>query len=341
MTTSPEETPEEMVASFFSESSGTLSSVPSDFVEEDAEAIINSYQPLKRNDPTKRVLSSFLQFLPPNGKRVLAEAITTFDNETLRVLSSHLVTCILFPMKARAPTPTITPSPFPDNDETVQEVAEFMDRSPSRDVQKWLKKRCLRRDNDRCMVTGVIEDESSAAQGAPPSVYTGPTELSHIIPLSIGSWKDKKTDHKVAQIWATLRKVFPSISMEPADVNNDDNLMTLFELAHTGFGNFTLALEPTGAPHEYKILRFKKQSTALNVFLPPPNSRGDCIVRFKKHADVDLPNPVLLETHAALAKILHASGMAEYIENILEEREHVRCLSSDGTTDIGRLLFAF
>ncbi|KAJ9227116.1 hypothetical protein DTO027B5_876 [Paecilomyces variotii] len=340
MTSNLEETPDEMVASFFSQSSGTLSRVPSTFVEEEAEASINNYQPLDRNDHTKRVLSSFLQFLPPNGKRVLAEAITTFNNETLRALSRHLVTSILLPMKARAPTPTITPSPFPDNDEAVEAVAELMDRSPSRNVQKWLKERCLRRDNYRCMVTGIIEN--SAAQGAPPSAYTGSTELSHIIPLSIGSWEDKKTDHKVAQIWATLRKCFPSISMEPADVNNDDNLMTLFELVHTDFGKFTLALEPTEAPDVYKILRFEKQSTALNIFLPPPNSRGDRIVRFQKYADdVDLPSPVLLETHAALAKILHASGMAEYIEKILDEREGIRCLSSDGTTDIGRLLFAF
>lgn len=97
MTTNPEETPKEMVASFFSESSGALSSVPSNFVEEEAEASINNYQPLDSNDPTKRVLSSFLQFLPTNGKRVLAEAITTFNNETLRALSSHLVTSILVP----------------------------------------------------------------------------------------------------------------------------------------------------------------------------------------------------------------------------------------------------
>lgn len=90
----------------------------------------------------------------------------------------------------------------------------------------------------------------------------------------------------------------------------------------------------------YKILRFEKQFTALNLF-PPPNSRGDRIVRFQKYADVDLPNPVLLETHAALAKILHTSGMAKYIDDILGEREDIRGLSGDGTTDIGRLLFAF
>ncbi|KAJ9249239.1 hypothetical protein DTO207G8_6893 [Paecilomyces variotii] len=341
MTTNPEETPKEMVASFFSESSGALSSVPSNFVEEEAEASINNYQPLDSNDPTKRVLSSFLQFLPTNGKRVLAEAITTFNNETLRALSSHLVTSILVPMKARAPTPAVTPSPFDDNDDAVEAVAQVMDCPANRNSQEWLKKRCLRRDGYHCMVTNIY-DNRAAAHLIPSSAHTAPTELSHIIPLSIGSWEDNKTDHKVAQIWATLGKCFPSINMKPTEVNDDYNLMTLVSLAHSDFGNFTLAFEPTGAPNEYKILRFEKQSTFLNSALPNPNAQGDRIVTFRKHADdVDLPSPVLLETHAALAKILHASGMAEYIEKILDEREGIRCLSSDGTTDIGRLLFAF
>jgi len=79
----------------------------------------------------------------------------------------------------------------------------------------------------------------------------------------------------------------------------------------------------------------------LDRDLPPPNARGDRIVRFEKHADVELPSRVLLETHAALAKILHASGMAEYIDRIMEEREEIRCLESDGSTDIQRHLFAF
>ncbi|GAD98177.1 predicted protein [Paecilomyces variotii No. 5] len=129
--------------------------------------------------------------------------------------------------------------------------------------------------------------------------------------------------------------------MEPGDVNSDDNLMTLYQSAHTDFRNFTLALEPAEAPNVYKILRFEGQSTFVTVFLPSPNSRGYRIVRFQKYADVDLPNPTLLETHAALAKILHASGMAKHIDDILEEREDMCGLASDGTTDIGRLLFAF
>lgn len=45
----------------------------------------------------KRVLSSFLQFLPIDGRRALAEAITVFNNDTLRALSSHLVRAILIP----------------------------------------------------------------------------------------------------------------------------------------------------------------------------------------------------------------------------------------------------
>lgn len=84
----------------------------------------------------------------------------------------------------------------------------------------------------------------------------------------------------------------------------------------------------------------RKYTTVLDILLPQPNAHGDRIVKFEKHADVDLPSPVLLQTHAALAKILHASGTAEYIDEIMEEREELRCLASNGSTNVQRLLFA-
>ena len=78
----------------------------------------------------------------------------------------------------------------------------------------------------------------------------------------------------------------------------------------------------------------------LDLFFPREDHHGDCVVRFQKHADVDLPDPVLLEMHAALAKILHASGMPEHIDDVLRKREEIRCLATDGSTNVSRLLFA-
>lgn len=72
----------------------------------------------------------------------------------------------------------------------------------------------------------------------------------------------------------------------------------------------------------------------------PVNASGEMIIRFTKPQDVDteLPSRVLLATHAAVAQILHASGMAEYVDKILDDREEIRQLSADGSTDLDRLL---
>ena len=72
--------------------------------------------------------------------------------------------------------------------------------------------------------------------------------------------------------------------------------------------------------------------------MPKPNEKGERIVEFKKHSDMALPDPVLLETHALIARILHASGMADIIDEVQEKRDSMRCLAPDGTTDVRQLL---
>lgn len=46
------------------------------------------------------------------------------------------------------------------------------------------------------------------------------------------------------------------------------------------------------------------------------------------------PHPVLLEAHAAVARILHKTAMAETMENVLRERELLPCLAFDRSTDV-------
>ncbi len=43
-----------------------------------------------------------------------------------------------------------------------------------------------------------------------------------------------------------------------------------------------------------------------------------------------LPNPIFLAIHAACAKIYHASGMREVIDQVLRDKEVVKMLSKDG-----------
>lgn len=52
-------------------------------------------------------------------------------------------------------------------------------------------------------------------------------------------------------------------------------------------------------------------------------------VTLTAHCPHLLPNANLLETHAAVAQILHVTGMGEYIDNILRERQLIRCFAPD------------
>jgi len=54
-----------------------------------------------------------------------------------------------------------------------------------------------------------------------------------------------------------------------------------------------------------------------------------------------LPHPILLQLHAAIAQILHATGMCEYLERIFRGQEELWCLASDGTTDVASRLIGF
>lgn len=63
-----------------------------------------------------------------------------------------------------------------------------MDISPSRNAsQGQPKDLCLQRDNFRCMATGIIDTNAPESEKS-ISQYSGPTELAHILPFSIGKW---------------------------------------------------------------------------------------------------------------------------------------------------------
>jgi hypothetical protein len=56
---------------------------------------------------------------------------------------------------------------------------------------------------------------------------------------------------------------------------------------------------------------------------------------------IALPDPEVLAIHAAFSRVFHASGAAEYIDQILDRDGDVtRVLSWDGASDTGLLLSA-
>ena len=86
-----------------------------------------------------------------------------------------------------------------------------------------------------------------------------------------------------------------------------------------------------GRPNRYKI---KCYNVSLEIRSVLPD-----IVEFTAHSGLyELPSPELLRLHAAVAQVLHASGLAELIDNVHEDRDIIRCLAEDGSTPISRLL---
>ena len=92
-----------------------------------------------------------------------------------------------------------------------------------------------------------------------------------------------------------------------------------------------------GTPNRYFVKKYPLFPTLCKAYLP-----NDGYVTFTAHdGRCPLPDEKLLAVHAAVAAILHASGMAEVIERILQDRDETPCLAADGSTPIATLLMAF
>lgn len=50
--------------------------------------------------------------------------------------------------------------------------------------------------------------------------------------------------------------------------------------------------------------------------------------------EIPLPDPLYLSLHAACAQVAHASGMAEYLDDIFRDFEELRVLPEDGCSDV-------
>jgi hypothetical protein len=91
-----------------------------------------------------------------------------------------------------------------------------------------------------------------------------------------------------------------------------------------------------GTPNRYFMKKYRRIPNVYEAHLP-----SDGYVTFIAYdGRYPLPDENLLAVHAAVAAILHASGMAEVIDRILQDRDETPCLAADGSTPIGTLLMA-
>jgi hypothetical protein len=146
-----------------------------------------------------------------------------------------------------------------------------------------------------------------------------------------------------------LYLLFPSIKdiIKPTTVNTPANAMTMAVTVHEDFGSFQIAFRPTVcvSPNHKTIICLLDQDTenTYRIKVYPRHQRFfgqyyEKPITFTKHTTSELPSKVLLETHAAIAEILQASGQGEKIDELLRNWDDIRCLASDGSTDLESLL---
>lgn len=63
-------------------------------------------------------------------------------------------------------------------------------------------------------------------------------------------------------------------------------------------------------------------------------------MQFQDHTNTNtpLPDPYLLEVHFIISQVLHASGLAEILDELFDDYDSLRGLASDGSTNLPWLI---
>lgn len=150
----------------------------------------------------------------------------------------------------------------------------------------------------------------------PAGALTCWVEAAHIIPFSLGAWRNDGEQRRKAAIWVNLYRYFPGIRSRlnffMENLNDPLSVMILETSIRMAFSEFKLALEETIEPNNCRIKTFPGFPELYSLFLP-----SDRTVTFSSHdSRFQLPHRDLLSLHAAVANILHASGRAEVIDKV-------------------------
>ncbi|PGH06438.1 hypothetical protein AJ79_06528 [Helicocarpus griseus UAMH5409] len=297
-------------------------------------------------DP-KRVLSAMLDNLPPSGRAAIAnETIAFASDDELKQTSEYYVHNVFKPNElffhfelksAGGATPTSTPSTYEELEVQADELSGSLGSYAS---SKSLERICFPRDNFKRVVTQLMSQRMPQYL-RPANSIPAPTQTCHIVPLALA--QHGSSDQGILQAsrttWSTLYRLFPGLESRMigsnllTDINNPRNLFTVVETVHSTFGRFDLALEPiAGQSNLYNIIVW--QDGAVGHILPLlPNNR---IARLSNHGDpsVPLPDPYFFEVHLVISRILHASGLARLLTELLEDYCEFHSLASDGSTNI-------
>ncbi|KAL7788522.1 hypothetical protein V8C43DRAFT_323756 [Trichoderma afarasin] len=310
-------------------------------LQSDVDKILNDYSnpPSQNQDDTPEVLRAFLKYLCEEAKTLLMQEIKQFNEKpALRQLRNFLVDSILKSLLiAGGKQPkSLTPSPIVIPGLTAEESQNQLEL---RSDHTALKQACLRRDNNRCVITAMIDDEY--VRSLPPQRHEDltscTTECAHIIPFALSKFNQNSTPESEIkdEIWGVIYRYFPFVKgkISSEKLNTPANAITLWMDAHKHFGDFRLALEPMNGINQYRIHNLTITSL-VGRFLPTS------IIFHQSDPAVAMPDPDLLRLHYQISMILQEGGIRERYERTIwgNEDNLIRNIQSDGTTDLGNIL---
>ncbi|KAG8900846.1 hypothetical protein FRC00_010814 [Tulasnella sp. 408] len=183
----------------------------------------------------------------------------------------------------------------------------------------------LRRENYRCVLSGKVHFCALEAGLTERQSGESPTTVdnAHIVPCSLKSSGEEESREHSDGFWQLL-STFSGIPLEELNgtkIDCPENGVALGHMFHDLFDRLLLCFEATDDPNIYRVLSWTRGDYGL------PKT-----VSFVSRHRIPVPDPRYLALHAACAKVVHQSGMAEILDELLEDLERTDVLSSDGSS---------
>ncbi|KDQ16182.1 hypothetical protein BOTBODRAFT_31254 [Botryobasidium botryosum FD-172 SS1] len=284
-----------------------------------AENKIQNYVPRNAEDLTVPMLSAILEHAPQRA-HVAEEIYCCETDEKLADLANRYQYGLIVPMRANgAKTPEVGSHPSlssaVENELRNEDMLELTKRRQH--------KQALLRDGNRCLVTKLL-DMGTPSHGEERIN----TFAAHIIPFSfLPSSTSEAQIERSSHLFEVLDR-FGGVQLNDENgekINLLDNVMTLKMELHTLFGQLAIWFEPVlGEENTYQFRKLSDVHTGV--------ADRTKVVFSTDHPDIPLPNPRYLAVHAACAKVVHASGVAEVIDKVLRDLEDLPVLSKDGSS---------
>ncbi|KAJ3032301.1 hypothetical protein HK097_005301 [Rhizophlyctis rosea] len=289
----------------------------------------------RRVQKERQLLNAMLQHAP--NQTSMAKAILVHDeDQNLRCLAQNAWHFYLLHRAAGGKTPPVntfssgTSSPLEATSESSASQNTSALASAKEGEKKGEKKNasrdqkvvqeCYNRDRYTCRLTARRSVQFADTEGDKGASYT---EAAHIIPFAL-----KSLDPEEKDLFATMMTYFaPHIPLSLDELDVLENTIVLSAIAHRAFGEFRWVVDCAVNDDEkvtYTVHHLKSELQELNrVILDKEGIRFESTegapLLIDEAPTLPPPSPIMFYLHAALARVLHASGRAEELQRVVRD----------------------